>query len=318
MALIGDILPLPFLAAIFASLIAFGLIFYFWQAQTQKRARSEVKKRLDISRKSGRIAADGKTGSNAAAGRVARKLASRTRDYYSQSDPNQQKKMQMRLIQAGFAHPNALGYFLATRLALGLGFMLVGGVVVLLFYADKELTQQALMVMGATVTGYFLPTNYVARRGMARQQENRAGFPDVMDLMIVSAEAGLTIEASIERISQEISRTHPVLSEHLQVCSIEIRAGKQLDDALRSFGDRVGLEEVQGFATMIQQSKELGTSVSDALRVYSDEMRHKRMMAAEEKAYALPAKLSIPVTAFILPIVIGVAIIPTIVRLMDK
>ena len=75
------------------------------------------------------------------------------------------------------------------------------------------------------------------------------------------------------------------------------------------------MEEVQGFATMVQQSKELGTSVSDALRVYSDEMRHKRMMKAEEKAYALPAKMSIPVTVFILPIVIGVAVIPTIVRL---
>ncbi len=85
-----------------------------------------------------------------------------------------------------------------------------------------------------------------------------------------------------------------------------------------AFGDRVGLDEVQGFATMIQQSKELGTSVSDALRVYSDEMRHKRMMMAEEKAYALPAKLSIPVTGFILPIVIGVAVVPTAVRMMTQ
>ncbi|MEM7463483.1 MAG: type II secretion system F family protein, partial [Pseudomonadota bacterium] len=98
----------------------------------------------------------------------------------------------------------------------------------------------------------------------------------------------------------------------------EIRAGRPLDQALRAFGERLGLEEVQGFATMIQQSKELGTSISDALRVYSDEMRHKRMMAAEEKAYALPAKLSIPVTAFILPVVIGVAVLPTAVRMMNQ
>ncbi|MCB1450361.1 MAG: type II secretion system F family protein, partial [Nitratireductor sp.] len=102
------------------------------------------------------------------------------------------------------------------------------------------------------------------------------------------------------------------------LASLEVRAGRPLDQALRAFGERLGLEEVQGFATMIQQSKELGTSVSDALRVYSEEMRHKRMMMAEEKAYALPAKLSIPVTAFILPIVIGVAVLPTAIRLMNQ
>ena len=100
----------------------------------------------------------------------------------------------------------------------------------------------------------------------------------------------------------------------LNLASLEIRAGRPIDQALRAFGERLSLEEVKGFATMVQQAKELGTSVSDALRVYSDEMRHKRMMKAEEKAYALPAKMSVPVTLFILPIVIGIAIIPTIVR----
>jgi tight adherence protein C len=139
-----------------------------------------------------------------------------------------------------------------------------------------------------------------------------------MDLMIVAAEAGLTMEASIERIAREISRTYPMLSNQLALAAIEIRAGRPLDQALRAFGERLGLEEVQGFATMIQQSKELGTSIADALRVYSEEMRHKRMMMAEEKAYALPAKLSIPVTAFILPIVIGIAVLPTAIRLMNQ
>jgi tight adherence protein C len=97
-----------------------------------------------------------------------------------------------------------------------------------------------------------------------------------------------------------------------------MRAGRPLDQSLRAFGERLGIDEVQGFATMIQQSKELGTSVSDALRVYSEEMRHKRMMVAEERAYALPAKLSVPVTAFILPVVIGIAVLPTAVRLMNQ
>ncbi len=179
-------------------------------------------------------------------------------------------------------------------------------------------TNKAGLLLGAASLGYFLPNIVLQRRINKLQQENRGGFPDVLDLMIVAAEAGLTLEASIDRIAREIEKTYPALSRQLSLAAIEMRAGRPLDQALRAFGERLGIDEVQGFATMIQQSKELGTSVSDALRVYSDEMRHKRMMVAEERAYALPAKLSVPVTAFILPVVIGIAVLPTVVRLMNQ
>ena len=308
---------LPLLAAIFAGLVMFGLIFYFWQSRSEAQARAEVRKRLDISSRGGRSRSNAPSAKQAA-GAFATNIANRTNKYYSVNDPTQQRKMQMRLIRAGFPQKGALGYFLAARLGLGAIMLFVAVGVVFTFMPEKEMTHKALMIMLGAAGGYFFPNFIINKRITEREAENRRGFPDVMDLMVVSSEAGLTIEASIERIAHEISRTYPILSEQLQVASIEVRAGKSLDEALRTFGERVGLEEVQGFATMIQQSKELGTSVSDALRVYSDEMRHRRMMAAEEKAYALPAKLSVPVTAFILPIVIGVAIIPTIVRLMTQ
>ena len=309
---------LPILAAIFAGLLMFGLIFYFWQSRVEARARSEVRKRLDISSRSGSRSGSGTPSAKRAAGAFATRIANRTNQYYSVNDPGQQRKMQMRLIRAGFPQKSALGYFLAIRLGLGIALLLAGVGVVVGLMPEKELTHKMLIILLGAAGGYFFPNFVVNKRIKEREAENRRGFPDVMDLMVVSSEAGLTIEASIERIAHEISRTYPILSEQLQVAAIEVRAGKSLDEALRAFGERVGLEEVQGFATMIQQSKELGTSVSDALRVYSDEMRHRRMMAAEEKAYALPAKLSIPVTAFILPIVIGVAVIPTAVRLMTQ
>ena len=315
--LVGAI-DLSLLAAIFAGLVMFGLIFYFWQSRSEARARAEVRKRLDISSRGANRAGSNAPSAKKAAGAFANRIASRTNNYYSANDPTQQRKMQMRLIRAGFPQKGALGYFLAARLGLGAIMLLVAVGVVFTFMPEKEMTHKALMIMLGAAGGYFFPNFIINKRITEREAENRRGFPDVMDLMVVSSEAGLTIEASIERIAHEISRTYPILSEQLQVASIEVRAGKSLDEALRTFGERVGLEEVQGFATMIQQSKELGTSVSDALRVYSDEMRHRRMMAAEEKAYALPAKLSVPVTAFILPIVIGVAIIPTIVRLMTQ
>ncbi|MCB1438546.1 MAG: type II secretion system F family protein [Nitratireductor sp.] len=300
------------LAAVTAGIIMFGLIFYFWQARSQSQARSEVRKRLDIHRKTG---AEKSAKPVKAAGAVASRMAKSTDSFYSASDPKQKRKLRMQLIQAGFYHDGAVGYFFLARFGMATLFAFFGLLAATVMYPDMALTSKLLTVLSPTLTGYFAPNKYLDSRRKKRERANREGFPDVMDLMVVAAEAGLTTEASIERIAHEIRNTYPSLSEQLHLASIEIRAGRPLDEALRSFGERVGLEEVQGFATMIQQSKELGTSVSDALRVYSDEMRHKRMMAAEEKAYALPAKLSVPVTLFILPIVIGVAVVPTIVRM---
>jgi tight adherence protein C len=313
-----SIIDIPLLLSVFFGLVTFGMMFYFWQSKQESQARSEVRNRLEIKTPGSRLALDGRPMSGTAATKVAEKLASKTDKYYTANDPNEKRKMQIKMIQAGYTHPNALGYFLATRFAFGIGMFVLAGFYSFLITPEKAMTSKLLVMLLIGSAGYFIPNFSLNGKIKKRQLENRSGFPDVMDLMVVSAEAGLTTEASIERIAHEIARTHPILSEQLSLAAIEIRAGKPLDESLRAFGNRVGLDEVQGFATMIQQSKELGTSVSDALRVYSDEMRHKRMMAAEEKAYALPAKLSIPVTGFILPIVIGVAVIPTVVRMMSQ
>lgn len=299
-------------ASVSATLVLFGLMFYFMQDRGDRRSRSDIRKRLEIEPAGPARAAPAKPAS------AARRIAKRTSDFYAGADPANQRKAQMMLLQAGFMNPGAIGYFLAARIGLALAAAGLAAVMIVLRFPDWGMVNKIIAIQLGATSGYFLPNRLVARRTARLRAENRAGFPDVMDLMIVAAEAGLTLEASIDRIAREIERTYPMLSNQLQLASVEIRAGRQLDEALRAFGERLGLDEVQGFATMIQQSKELGTSIADALRVYSEEMRHKRMMAAEEKAYALPAKLSIPVTAFILPIVIGIAVLPTVVRLMNQ
>jgi tight adherence protein C len=167
----------------------------------------------------------------------------------------------------------------------------------------------------AAIMGYFAPGLALSRLVKLRMTEHRNGFPDFMDLMIVCADAGMSMEASIERVSRELALTYPSLSRNLHLITIELRAGRGLEDSLRSLADRLSLEEVRSFATLLQQSRELGTSLSGALKVFSDEMRHKRMSLAEEKAHALPAKMSIPVTVCILPVVLMVAIIPIIVTM---
>jgi len=300
--------------SVVGTLVLFGIFYFVTQSFTNTRNRDDIQKRLDIkeikkSRQSKKSLAPGNQ-------TVVKSISKKTSDFYSTSDPEATRKLQLSLIQAGFLDPGAVSRFLAIRFALGLIGLAISVVAMMLVYYNYSVFKQMVIVLTSGVVGYFLPSLYLRNRISALVSENRAGFPDVMDLMVVAAEAGLTTEAAVERISKEISTTYPSLSIQLNIAALEIRAGRPMDQALHSLGERLGLDEVQGFATMIQQSKELGTSVSDALRVYSDEMRHKRMMKAEEKAYALPAKMSIPVTLFILPIVVGVAIIPTVVRMM--
>ena len=156
---------------------------------------------------------------------------------------------------------------------------------------------------------------YLDRRIATRRNEHRLGFPDFMDLLVVCADSGLSMEASLERVGRELGDTYPSLCANIHMTNLEIRAGRTMTEALEHFGDRLGLEEARAFATLIQQSAELGSSITEALRVYSDDMRHKRLSRAEEKAYSLPAKLSVPLTLCVFPVVIIVILLPVYVRL---
>jgi tight adherence protein C len=172
-----------------------------------------------------------------------------------------------------------------------------------------------MIVIVGGIVGYVGPSMYIDRRISARRLEHRSGFPDFMDLMVVCADAGLPIEAALERIGREFGDSYPSLTANIQMTNLEIRAGRTLADALDHFADRVGLDEVRAFVTLICQSLELGSSITDALRVYSDDMRHKRLSRAEEKAYALPAKLALPMMICIFPVLFVVILLPVFVRL---
>jgi tight adherence protein C len=156
---------------------------------------------------------------------------------------------------------------------------------------------------------------YIDRRIKKRKQEHQVGFPDFMDLLVVCADSGLSMEASLDRVGRELGVSYPSLCANIHMANLEIRAGRTMTDALEHLGDRLGLEEARSFATLIQQSAELGSSITDALRVYSEDMRHKRLSRAEEKAYALPAKLTVPMMVCIFPVIFVVILLPVIVRL---
>jgi tight adherence protein C len=217
------------------------------------------------------------------------------------------------MIQAGFLDNRAIPIFFMARIACALVFGTVGFVVAPMFFPER-----AQMIWGITwivgLIGYFAPNTYLNRRIKKRQDEHRAGFPDFMDLLVVCADAGLSMEASLDRVGRELADSYPSLSANIYMATLEIRAGRRVSEALEHFGDRLGLEEARSFATLLQQSEELGSSLTEALRVYSDDMRHKRLSRAEEKAYSLPAKLSVPLTLCVFPVVIIVIMLPVYIR----
>jgi tight adherence protein C len=245
--------------------------------------------------------------------KAAQKIIDYTTHHYSAGDGGNQKQLRQRLILAGFLDPHAVAFFFIGRIVVAIG--LAGPAFVLtpmLMTGPDGMAWMCGWVAG--LLGYFGPNIYINRRISARQAEHRAGFPDFMDLLVVCADAGLSMESALDRVGRELSDSYPSLSANAYMTTLEMRAGRTLSEALEHFGDRLGLEEARSFATLLQQSEELGSSLTEALRVYSDDMRHKRMSRAEEKAYSLPAKLSVPLMVCIFPVILIVIMLPVYVR----
>jgi len=237
-----------------------------------------------------------------------------TTKHYSSTNDEKMKVLRRRLIQAGIYDPRAVGYFFFVRLTLAVGL----AVAVFLAHpliALRSTTAFWLFVIVAAIVGYVGPSVYIDRRITSRKLEHRCGFPDFMDLLVVCADAGLSMEAAFERIGREMGDSYPSLTANIHMTNLEIRAGRSLRDALERFADRLAIEEARAFAVLINQSIDLGSSITDALRVYSDDMRHKRLSLAEEKAYALPVKLSLPMMICIFPVLFVVILLPIFVRL---
>jgi tight adherence protein C len=207
-----------------------------------------------------------------------------------------------------------VAFFFVVRVMLAVG-LAFGVFLFIPMVLDQSSSFFWLSVMLGGMVGYLAPGLYIDKRISTRRNEHRSGFPDFMDLLVVCADSGLSMEAALERVGRELGVTYPSLCANIHMTNLEIRAGRSMTEALEHFGDRLGLDEARAFATLIQQSAELGSSITEALRVYSDDMRHKRLSRAEEKAYSLPAKLSLPMMICIFPVLFVVILLPVFVRL---
>jgi tight adherence protein C len=237
-----------------------------------------------------------------------------TTKHYSGTDDETMKVLRQRLVQAGIYDPRGVAYFFLGRTALAVG-LAATLFLVLPIVRPNSGSFFWLMVIVGGIAGYVGPSMYLDKRIAARKAEHRSGFPDFMDLLVVCADSGLSMEAAFERVGRELGDSFPSLTANIHITNLEIRAGRNLKEALERFAERLALEEARAFATLINQSIDLGSSITDALRVYSDDMRHKRLSLAEEKAYALPAKLSVPMMICIFPVIFVVILLPVFVKL---
>ena len=221
-------------------------------------------------------------------------------------DPAQISTIRARLIQAGWYNREAVALYLGAR---GASLIVATGATMLTVpWALSGIGGPAAIAAAGTfaVAAILGPDQMVKARRRKVQIEYTEGFPDMLDLLVASVEAGLSLDAAVNRVA------------HLRVLTLELRAGKARKEAWGAFAERLGIEEARSLSTMLRQAEEMGTSLGETLAVFSDDMRSKRMLRAEEKAMALPAKLMVPLILFIFPCLLGVLILPAAYRISQS
>lgn len=225
-------------------------------------------------------------------------------------------KIQKDLYRAGYRSPQALQTFYAIKTVL----TVIGGAMILLasrFFPELPTQKLMLYVAMAAGVGMLLP-NYILSKALAsRMRLLRNGFPDALDLLVVCVESGLGLGPAIQRVADEINVGHPELSLELATVNAEIRAGMQREEALKNLAERTGLPDIRGLVGLLVQSMRFGTSVADALRIYSAEFRDKRMQAAEEQAAKIGTRMIFPLVLFMFPVFFVVAVGPAALRIID-
>lgn len=225
-------------------------------------------------------------------------------------------KLRRDLVRAGFFSDRAIPLYIFARLSTVIVLPLITFIMVEIFFAGISFYLNLAIVGLSALLAVLGPDAYIARRQRNLQGEYRLVFPDLLDMLVVCIDAGLSLDAALSRIQPEVSKQSSALGVNLNILGAETRAGRSTPDALGTFADRLNIDEARSFSILLRQSLELGTDVSDALRVYSDEMRAKRILRAEETANKLPVKMVIPLGTLIFPVILILVLYPVIIRLL--
>ena len=226
-------------------------------------------------------------------------------------DPESFHSLRADLAHAGFRGKHAVAWFWTLRILLGVSFAIFG-LWIQQYFTDGAM--KVLVPLGATLFGFVIPSLIVHDRVKTRKENIRRAIPSVLDLIIVCVEAGLSLNAAIQRIAKEMRRTYPELATELHVLNQEIFLGFGRSEAFRNLALRTGVDELRSLATVLMQSDRLGTSVADVLRVQAEILRTKRRQASMEHAQKMPVKLLFPLIFFIFPELLVVLLGPAAIR----
>ena len=224
--------------------------------------------------------------------------------------PSEMSKLQLRLVHAGFRRQDAIILFLGIRAGCALAVFAVMAAP-FLFRATIP------MALGGAGFGYLLPGIVLARMAKRRQHRIRLATPDALDLLVVSVEAGLGLDQALQRVGEELTTVHPALSDDLRLINLELRAGKPRAEALHNLASRTGVDDLTSLVAILVQTDKFGTSVAQALRVYSDVLRTKRRQRAEEAAAKTAVKMVFPLVICIFPAIWIVTLGPAAIKFVQ-
>lgn len=224
---------------------------------------------------------------------------------------------QNRLIRAGYFSASAVTTFQMIRALTCLAILVATVWTVDRYFPEMSRLSALFVAMFAAGITFILVNIYIDRRGQAKEREYRRLFPDFMDMLIVCLDAGMSVEAAANRVAREFVSKRQDFGLHLSIMMLEVRGGRRLREALANLATRLRIDEARALSVLFRQSEELGTSVTQTLRVYSKEMRDLRIVRAEEKANALPIKMLLPLGAFLFPVSLIIVLVPVVARVVS-
>lgn len=245
-------------------------------------------------------------------------------------DRNERSRLKRDLRNAGFVGQNAIVRFFALRVILAIGLPMIVVLLVTIRRAGLWMPTDLIWLIDATprlvmlqiVTalagiGFFAPAWWLKKTVNARKREIEESFPNALDLIQISVEAGLGFDAAMTRVANEMVHSAPALCQEFRMVQLEIAAGGEREKAMMDLAERTGVDEVNSFANVVLQSVRFGTSMSDALQIYANEMRLSRELRAQEQANKLPVKMSAVMSALMLPAMILLIVGPVVIRWMN-
>jgi tight adherence protein C len=224
-------------------------------------------------------------------------------------------RLQRRLFRAGYASPDAPLFFRAAQLVTT--FLLPALVLMTFIFLDYSLKYGLVWGAAAACVGFYLPRYALGRMIHNRRQRITWGLADALDLLVISVEAGLGLNAALVRVSEELRGVHPDIYDEFETVNLEIRVGRSREEALRNLAERTGVDDLRSFVALLIQADRYGSSIGRAVRVFADSLRTKRRQRAEQTAQKASLKLLFPLTFFLFPAVVLIILGPSVLNIVD-